>query len=299
MIWFYLAIIAAIGFAATVLISKHIMQDTSSLEFATTYSILATIFYLPIFAYFLTKYSILDAGLTAWIGLSISGIANTAALIASSKAIKEGEVSTVTPLIRTQPLFAAIIGIFALGEAANISKLAGIVLVTAGGYTVLLKKKESPIEPLKHLLETIPAKLGVLAGFLYATGAVADRFALQGIQPELYNFLLLSFMGISFTGYLLGRDRKHIKNLKEGFLNEKLAYLVVGAATAIAYYSLVKALSMTEASKVVPILQAQVLFVVGGGFLFYKEEGIYRKIAGSILLIIGVVFIVAPNLIPY
>ena len=163
---------------------------------------------------------------------------------------------------------------------------------------MLLKKKESPIEPLKNLIQSIPAKLGVFAGFMYASGAVADRFALQSIQPELYNFMLLSFMGVSFSTYLLAKDKNKFKNLKEGFSDSKFAYLIVGAATAVAYYSLVKALSLAEASTVVPILQAQVLFVVGGGYIFYEEKGIYRKIIGSILLIAGVVFIVAPNLIP-
>lgn len=297
MLWFYAALMASLGFAITVLVSKHIMQDISSFNFAATYSILAPLFYLPVFLYFLNQFSV-EAGMMAWLAVLLSGGANTLAIIVSSKAIKHGEVSTVTPLIRLQPVFAAIIGILILGELASLEKMAGVILTTAGGYVVLLKKQESFVEPLVHLKTSIPAQLSVLTAFLYASGAVADRFATQQIQPEIYNFLLLSIMGASFALYLGFKERHKIQQIREGFSENRLAYIVVGLVTAVAYFSMVKALSIAEASKVVPVVQAQVLFVVAGGWIIFNEKGVFRKLVGSILLVSGVIFIAAPSLVP-
>ncbi|MFB6294430.1 MAG: EamA family transporter [Candidatus Nanohaloarchaea archaeon] len=297
MLWFYAAFTAAVAFGLNVLIANHIMEEASSFDFAAIFSVLGALFYLPIFLYFLPRTSIGGAPL-AWLALVVSGLANTGGMLTSSRAVKDGEVSTVTPLIRTQPAFAALLGFAVLGEVLDIQKIIGIGAVTLGGYVVLLRAREPLLEPVEKLRTSFPAQLGVLSGFLFAVGAVSDRYALASIPAELYTFFLLAFMAVSFLTYISVRKREKFGTIKNSFSRHTPFYVLVGISTVVAYYSTVTALSLAEASRVVPILQFQVLVAVAGGYLLFDETAVGRKLGGSVLLILGVVLIAAQNLLP-
>ncbi|MDY6769204.1 MAG: DMT family transporter [Candidatus Nanohaloarchaea archaeon] len=291
MLWLYAALLSGIAFGVIFLLANHVMERTSSFDFAALFSIIGAVLYAPIFLYLLPRTSLAFAGLPL-VALAASGLANTAGVLASNAAIKAGEVSTVTPLVRTQPVFAALLGFLFLGESLHPVKLAGIGLVTVGGYLVLLREETALLEPVRQLGKNISPQLAVLSGFLFAIGAVADRFATQTISPRVYTFLLLAFIAVAFVAYIGLRRPDKFSDLRASFQRHRLAYIFVGGLTVVAYYSVITALSRAEASRVVPVLQVQVFVGVIGGSLFFEEEGMWRKLVGSVLLIAGVALVV-------
>ncbi|MFB6294452.1 MAG: DMT family transporter [Candidatus Nanohaloarchaea archaeon] len=291
MLWWYAALAGGIAFGLIYLIANHVMQEASSFDFAALFTVLAAVLYLPVAV---ATGSLTGAAFTttALAALAASVTANVAAVIAINAAIKQGEVSLVTPLIRTQPVFTAVVGFALLGESLDPVKLGGIGLVTAGGYIVLLDGDTDMLEPVRTLRSDLAPQLALLSGFLLAVAAVSDRFATQTIGSTAYTFFLLTGMASAFLIYIALRSPDRFRSIQASFKRHTAAYLLVGVLSVVAYYSTVKALSLAAASRVIPIHQIQVLVGVVGGFLFFGERGVLRKLVGSTLLIAGVGLIV-------
>lgn len=290
MLWLYTALISAVLFAAVAVLSKEIMEETSSVLFTAIYALLSTIFYTPIFLYYIsTVETDIIASLAPFILLS--GLANVFGMLSYNYGIKETDISIVMPLNRLQPVFVALIGALVLGEVITLSLGTGIVLVTAGSYLVLLDDKDHPLEPFFNLENDRGAQLSILSAAIFAVAAVTDRFITQSLNPEVYTFLLLLVMTVAINSYMYNKNSRHFTKVKTEIMRRPEIYGITGVLSAGAYYTVLAALSMAEASKVVPILQIQIpLTVVAGGALF-SEDHVIQKLLGSAILIIGIIFV--------
>lgn len=297
MLWFYASLVAAVGFASNVLISKHVMKNTSSLNFATVYSILGAVFSLPLLIYLIATRGV-SFNLLSLLALLTAGLANTAAFLAITKAVKTGEISLAYPLSRTEPVFAFLIGVVLLGEIITFQKILGILLASIGGYVLILNNDYSLVEPLKHLDDSLSAQLGLLSAALYSFAAIADKFAVKTMNPLTYSLILLQIVMIFYAVFIALRTDKDVKSLfKTEVKRNTYSYIVAGVFLVLTYFSFVKALSLTEASRVVSVMQIELLLAVIGGYLFFDEKEVGRKLTGSVLLAAGVLLVVIENLI--
>lgn len=287
MLWLYTALISGLLFAAVAVLSKEIMEDTSSVLFTSIYALLSALFYTPVFLYYLsTVETDLITGLAPFIILS--GLANAFGILSFNYGIKQTDISIAMPLNRLQPVFVALIGVAVLGEVIDLFLGLGIILVTAGSYIVLLKDKNHPLEPFLNLKQDRGAQLAALSAAIFAVAAVTDRFVTQTLKPEVYTFLLLTVMALSINSYLYRKNKTHLTDVKTELESSPKIYLLTGILAAGAYYSVLSALSMAQASKVIPVLQIQIpLTVIAGGALF-SEEHVIQKLVGSAILIAGI-----------
>lgn len=291
MLWVLTALLASLGFTAMYLIINHLLQGNDTVKFSAVFSILASAIYLPIFLYFLkVHHPIFDPILI--ILTLLSGICNSVALLTTAHSINLGEVSTVTPLVKTQPVFTAILGFLLLSESMNTVKVAGIFVVTAGAYIVLLEKDQNLLKPVKSVWRDLSAKLAILTAMIYSLASVVDRVATQQLSPFLYTFFIFLTMSITLTTYYLIKNEKGSQKLIKEFNSGRKAYLAVSLSAVVAYLGVFHSFSLAEASKVVPVLQLQVLITVLGGIIFFDEEGAIKKAVGSLLLIAGVILII-------
>jgi transporter family protein len=290
MLWFYTALGSALLFSVLGIIAKKLMNQTSTLVYTTLYSLLATIFYIPFFLYFLATKSF-SANPIAATALAASGVMNILAFLAFNTSIKEGEISKVMPFTRLTPIFTAIIGFLALGESLSSQLLTGIFLVTVGSYIVVRKQHDNILGPFRNLLTHDAPKIAVLASIFYGFASVIDRFATQQIQPEFYTLFIYIIMTSGFLIYIQHRETDGFKKMKAQLRDQKILYIITGICAAAASFLIFKAFSLAPASRVIPVLQIQVFITVIGGFLFFNEKNLAMKLIGSTILISGVVLV--------
>lgn len=291
--WIIAAASAAVLFTVVAVISKELMDHIDAIEFTAIYSLIALIFYAPVFIYYLTQQT---PELTTILILAIlsSGLGNILGMLSYNYGLKHTSLSIAMPLNRTQPVFVAIIAATLLNEVMTLEKVAGILTITVASYIILMKNPHDPLDPITNLLHDYGAQLATLSAAFFSATSVIDRYVTTNFSPEIYTFLILAIMTTALNLYLFqaNRHEDYSKHLKKELTNYKKHYALAGILTAAAYLALYQAFSQAEASKVVPVLQLQVPLTVIAGIEIFDETHFLQKIIGAILLIIGIILVV-------
>ncbi len=289
--WLLAALASSIAFGVNSVIGKYLLEETSDFTYTYLYGILALVFYTPVFIFFISTNSISLVPMVLGAAL-VSGTLNILAYLAFDEAMKETDISEVVPLTRTQPVFVGILGALLLSETLSTANIGGIVAVTAGSYIVLRRKKDKLIAPLIKIKHSRAHQYAIIAALLWSSMAIIDRFATQQISPEVYTFMIYTIMVAGLSTNMLIDEKRKVNALKKTFKQDKPLYIVSGVIAAFASLMIFKAFSLAPASKVIPVLQLQVLISVIAGIVLFDEKGSLQKLIGSLILLAGVFLIV-------
>lgn len=163
--------------------------------------------------------------------------------------------------------------------------------MTVGSYAILEENGKSWKQPFRSFISSTAPKYAALSALIFSVAAVADRYATQQIQPEIYTFIIYFIITSTLTTYLLTERRDLIPDIKSRLLNNKLIYILTGIGAALATYLIFFAFSVAEASRVIPVLQIQVFISVIAGHVIFDEDHWREKIVGSAILVAGVVLV--------
>jgi uncharacterized membrane protein len=288
--WLISTVAAAVIWSLTGIAAKELMDHSSSLVYSFLYSSLALLFYLPVLIYFLPKISVQLNPVLLGI-IAVSGVANVFGIMTYNYSIKFGELSRVIPFTKLNPVFTALIAAAFLGEKLTPTRTAGILLVTVGSYAILEERGTSWRKPFRSFVSSRAPKYAALSALIYSVAAVADRFATQQIQPEIYTFVIFFIITSSIATYILTSKRELIPEIKSQLLQNRAIYLLTGLGAAIASYLIFYAFSIAEASRVIPVLQIQVFISVIAGHVIFDEQHLREKIVGSAILVAGVILV--------
>lgn len=291
MLWAALAIISGILFGLIGVVGKRLMQETSSVTYTTIYTLLAATFYLPFFLYFLSTSGIQITSIVL-IAFFISGLANITGFLAYNQSIHAGKLSEEVPLSKLNPLFTAIIAVPLLGETLSTLNITGILLVIAGTFTVLVNPFKL-VSSLKEKDSLRPAGIAVLSAIIFSVAAVADRFATQIVDPTVYTMMIFTFMVAGYMPLMNKREEKPYTEIKAQLFKHPFLYTLTGFMAIGASLAIFTSFSLAEASRVIPLLQLQVLISVMAGGKLFKEEDIIRKLLGSLIMIGGIILVLA------
>ena len=150
-----------------------------------------------------------------------------------------------SPLIGTNPLFAAVLGVVLLGELPTWLEVAGIVLIVYGAYLVSKESNgnaggqgEAPSNPGSMLRASW---LGLSAGLCWAISPIFIRYGLKGLPSPLLGVTLgVTVSAISYGLILLWQRQRWTKM---PFSSEAWAYkiaagLLVGLSTWMRYLAI-------------------------------------------------------------
>lgn len=294
--WLIAALIAGISFGANSVIAKYLLETESDFTYTYLYCIVAFVIYLPVFLYFLTQLQF-ELTLVSLAAVTVSGILNILAFLTFDEALKETDIGEVVPLTRVQPVFVGLLGALILSELLTPLNIIGIFTVTAGSYIALRKRKDPLITPLLKLKESRAHQYAMASAIFWSFAAIIDRFGTQQIPPEIYTFIIYTVMITGLSTNLLADEKRKIDAVKKAFKNNKLLYILTGITAVIGSLMIFTAFSLAPASKVIPVIQLQVLISVIGGILLFDEKGSRNKIIGSTILLIGV-YLVTNNTLP-
>lgn len=261
------------------------------LEFYFWVFLCGTLFYLPFFIG-LTSFPVLlfEVPLRLWLLSFASGFIQTIYFICLIEAYRVGDLSIVYPISRSVPLYTLLWATFFIGEILSLKGVLGIILVILGIFVISMRdfhlksfsphpEKYSP--PLPYLLAFIAA----VSGSIYS---VLDKVIVQILHPVFCIWLINLWMSIDVGIYLLfHREAPLFKVWKE---SKKEIFIIVFLQN-IGYACFLMALTMSKVSYVVAFRQMSALFGAGMGILLLKESQWKTRMAGALILTLGLILI--------
>ena len=278
-LWVAVALAGAVVQAGYETLQKRLTADVDALRLSYVTSILGSLLLFPVALWVLATQEV-SATPTVVAGILVAGVTNVLALYAFLTALKQADLSVVSPLRQSTPLLVAVLEPLVLATAFGPGVVVGALAATLGGYVILAD--DSLRSPLARVTEPGPLLALGTAG-LYAVASVAARFVVVRVPSLLFTFLLYVQMALAFGVLLRRRDG----GLPTRVLGER-RFLALGATTTLRSVLIFAAFALVAAAKATVVLRVSlVLTVLAGGTLF-GEEGVGRRLVGAGLVVVGV-----------
>jgi drug/metabolite transporter (DMT)-like permease len=277
-----LVLISALFHAVRSLFTK---ESGDKQIFLWLYSIIALLFFSPLFFYFLFRVGINNPVAYAW--CAGSGFIHFLYWLFLTSAYKEGDLSHVYPIMRSSPALVLMIAVLLLGEQVSLQGVAGILLVAVGVYIINMKRMSgeellAPIKSMAHDRSTQFAFLTLISVALYS---IVDKMAVDHIHPILFSFFHL-FCGMCFyTPYIV--FTKNAAQIKKEWKSGTVRIIMAGIIGIGGYALILVAFTIERVSYIVGLRQTSIVFAVlmGSHFLKEKHQGI--RLTGALIIFAG------------
>jgi drug/metabolite transporter (DMT)-like permease len=280
--WVGLALVAAIGTTARETLIKSVMRagDEVALGFVAA----------AVSAVLLSCWLLATGGLAwprpafVW-ALLVGGGINAIAAVLIARAVHVSDLSLVSPLQSTTPVFMIGTGALLLGEVPPRAGIAGILVITIGTYVLATSRQpasRSALAPFAALAADRGARLFLLDAAIDKVGVTAASPALWATAVNIFVASLL--LAVLVRRGEAGRVPALIRRAPRRVLGS-------GALMAVVLAAQMTALPLTLAAYVIAVKRTSVLFSVLSGGVVFRERGIGRRLAGAGIMLVGLVLI--------
>jgi len=197
-----------------------------------------------------------------------------------STSYRYADASMVYPVTTSSPIWVALWATIFLHEKITLLGLLGII-ITLIGVLIINSSKTSELKFDKGIL------FAFISAFFYSVGAIIDKLGVGVNNFILYVYSLTIFMTFFMYLYSARRFTNHLEHFKVN-----IRYLLVGSFILFLSFSVYRlGLIFVQVSYATALRQVNGLFGVLLGVLFLKEKFSYKRLAGSIVIVIGVLII--------
>lgn len=282
MLWFMLALTAAVSSALGDTISKRFFSDLIPYEMGS----IRLLFALPYLFIGLMVVPWPRIDLIFWACLGIGLPLELAAFLSYMKAIKRFPLSLTIPYLAFTPAFAILTGYLLLGETLSKGGGSGIFLIVLGSYVLNFskKKKDGWLMPFKAIFGEQGSRLMLLTSLIYSFTAIIGKLAIKHSSPQFFAvtyFLLFSLFVFFLFPFVPGaKTRNLVGRPFPGFL--------AGMVLTIMIFSHTLAISLVQAAYMLSVKRSSVLFAVVFGAIFFREEKIKERLIGVLIMVAGI-----------
>lgn len=282
--WFLFSIITAFFESLKDVTSKKGLKEVNEYFVSWSLRFCSTIFLIP----FLFFIDIPNLGKQFFLALFTAGVIDSITTILYMRAIKYSDLSLCIPMLAFTPLFLLISSPVMIGEFPNISGLFGIAFIVIGSYILNVREKERGyLEPLKLLLNEKGPKLMLIVAFIWGITSNIDKIGIKYSSPIFWTIALNFIITIFIFPIMLYKSKDDISLI---IMNFKLMILV-GVFSALSGIFQMLAINIALVSYVISIKRTSIVMSVIFGYLIFKERGIKERLAGVLIMIIGVFLI--------
>lgn len=287
--WFWYALGFAILSSFGIIIAKKVMGTVDQY----TYLLINGLFTAPtLLIIALIFFGIPTFDTTFWTVTLIGTSISVFAAILAYKAIRESEISLISPISAFNPAFTAIISFFTLKEVISLKNIFGIVIIVSGTYLLQLSKSQKGFfKPIKTLFTHKGVRLSLFAQFLWAVTPSFEKTAILHTFPQNPSFaafigqIIAIFIYIPLVWKL---SKNPIKSFKLNFKWFLIAGLISGLAISFAFI----AYNLANLGVVTAVFKLSMVFTVFFGWFFFKEKNIKDKLLGTFVMLAGVTLLV-------
>jgi drug/metabolite transporter (DMT)-like permease len=318
--WIFLALLTAFLIAAREAITKRAMDRGDEYVLAFGVAVYTGLFLLPLSLILGTP----RLAPSFWWALLVSGSVNSVAAVLIPRAVHISDLSLVSPLQSFTPLFMLLTSPLILGEVPSALGLLGVLTIVGGSYLLTLPdpSRSGFWAPMKALLRNRGARLMLVVAFLFSISANVDKVGVLASDPVFWGVAVSAFIAVStFLPMLLARrsrfsgTRKRLSGENDPWVNVTrtaerspdtsggqrlgarapkplwMLLPLIGLVMAGATVAQMTAITMTLAAYVIATKRTSIVFGVLAGHVFFQEEGLSRRLAGSVIMLAGVVMI--------
>lgn len=270
---------AALSFAVYGLLSRVIAKDNADpLTLSVVFGLYCTVFSLPIFFFEPWKFGQINIFV-----LLITFLATLFyALFQGSEffARKHMEASRMTVLFQLTPVVTFIGALLFLNESFSTTKLIAIVLIFLGNLVACYKHGG-------HVTNR-GLFFGIVTAIFLGLGYVADKFVFELYPLGLYIAITYFFPSL----YILPFVKNKKISIKNAIISGSWRLPLLGVIGVIGYFFVLKTFFFLEASVAIPITYTSTILTGLGGIIILKEKSsIPQKIAGAVLVFIGIILL--------
>lgn len=223
-----------------------------------------------------------------WIYAILGGITGAFGNAFLIKAMQAGELSVLGPVNSYKSVVGIITGIILLGEIPNIWGLLGVGLIIYGSYFVLDTTEE---KFSWALFKRKDIQYRVWAMVLTGIEAVFVKKVILA-SSVLTSFILWCWLGALFSFALLFTGRRSIRVAQTSPPNHlsKFFYLVI--CIGITQFATAYAFEHMPVGYALSLFQLSAIASVFLGHKIFREQEIFKKLVGSLIMIAGSVMII-------
>ena len=235
-----------------------------------------------------------------WLCLLITGLCMAGYYLCLAQAYRRGDISLVYPLARSSPLFVVPLSGLIQNKWPTALAFSGILIVVAGCFLLTRKSLSLRTEGLSLRAYAGPGSLWALLTALCSSGyTVTDAIGMahmKAVLPGMRGALAYGVLeGLSTAVWMAlpvligtgGRDVVRAERREWG------RALVLGCAIFVTYMLILWAYSLTsKVAYVAGLRQLSIVLGVMGGIRFLKEPRSVPRLAGSLVIVGGLVLIV-------
>lgn len=281
------AITAAFVWGVYIYLLKREFTGYPPAALVVTVNVFALAWYLPVLLT-QTDFSgsaLAEFGLTQLGGVAVTAGMTAAALVLFLRALAAGDVSYVTPINKTVPMFVLPMEIILLSEILSPIQVAGVVVTTFAVY-VANYEGVGLFQPIRKAAHSRPAQLALVSAVCFAVGDLGKRVSLQelAIQETLWVPLLIG----TITLFLLPST---VRNPPSGVRDDLPKFILAGLLVALGEHLTTVAFAVLPASIASPIINTQAIVAVILGGLLLAEGRFRTRLLAAVLAVVGVTLI--------
>ena len=279
-----IVVVAAFLHASWNYLAKKSRNKLAFIWWAILFSV---ILFFPMFIYYWPSVTISSTG---WVCIVATGVLHAFYFWFVGKAYEHGDLSLVYPLSRgSGPLLVPILAVLLMNEQLSISGIIGIALVILGIFVIHLRSFsiESFLEPFRALHGG--ASLWALCtGGTIAGYSLVDKIGVIHVHPPVYIYLMFVISLLLLSPYIFVKERVDLR--KEWNIN-KMQIIIVGFLDLFTYLMILFALQISKVSYVAAAREVSIVFSALLGIMLLQEKHAPQKLAGAVLISMGVVLI--------
>src|SRR3989344_7122374 len=282
MIWFVLALLAAIFEASSIIIEKKTLIKEHALEFCCLVSLFA----------FLISFSFIsnvdfNLSLNLYLLIFIASLFVTFGYWLVAKGIRHMDVSIASPLLNFSPAIVLILAVIFLGEKLKSLQILGILILVFGSYILNSDGSFRFFKTFDRMYKSKAVKNILLGILIWSVARIFDKYLLNWINQYTYLFIIHFFIMINFL-LILFIFYDGLKGIKHGIKGSLHWLLVMAALIVVARLSYLTALKMAYLSLVFVIFKtSNLLAAIIGGNIFH-ERALLQRIIAAIIMVVGV-----------
>ena len=286
--WIAFAFLSAFFAGITSILAKCGIKKTDS-NVATAIRTVVVLIFSWIMVFIVgSQDTISQIGLKALVFLILSGLATGASWLCYFHALQKGDINKVVPIDKSSTILTIILALIFLGEGITPLKGAAVVMIGAGTFVMIKKKKAEPEPEEKKGSWLIYA---VLSAFFAAVTSILGKIGIDGVESNLGTAIRTCVVLIMawIVVFAFGKRSEVLSVPKK-----ELTYICLsGLATGASWLCYYKALKDGLASVVVPIDKLSILVTVAFSYVVFGEKLDKKSFAGLVLIVIGTLVMIA------
>lgn len=287
--WIIYALLCAFFAATTDPIAKNLLKHDSDEYLVGWLSLLASLPFLALF-YFSHEIAPVSPELIRTI-LAVLPF-EILATILYYRALKMTDISLSVPFIALTPAFLMLTAFLLLGERIRLMGAFGIILITAGVYSLNLKEaKYGFVNPIKVIISNRGSLYMALVALIFSVTSALSKKAMLNSSPESIPLIYVLSVTLAMLPIILYRLKKRYSVLKAS-PRAVMSYVSLGlfsAASSIFYF---KSVSLAKVAYVISLKRTSLLMSVAYGWIFFRERDIRIRFFSTFCMFLGIVLIV-------